>query len=419
MQRGDALQRVCIYLNERDLRENRALHIVVLEHLQREGATGATALRGMGGFGPGQRMRAVRSVGVTETQPVVIEWVDRVERVARILPTLDGLTGDALITIEDVYAYRAHMPVTSQFGSQAAREIMRSDVALGEPGMLVRDGIALLLEHTQELLPVLDQNRRVLATLSENEFIRRGEMAYPLRIIQAMTPAELTRFLNSLPARSLAEIQIDEPRNAYEQATIPQVVSILSEWGLPGVAVVDRTASFVGLISLSEIMQAAWMTREQLSASPHRSAEFVPAVSLLMQTSVPVCALTLPAVEVLQRLLTQPERFLVLTEESRPVGILDDVQVLRALPDQLRSEWFKVLWQQAQAMSYDLSGFSGLPVAEMVEPVSTVQESASQDLAIQMMSEQNLSRLLVLREDGSLAGLLSRRAMVRALAQEE
>ena len=66
----------------------------------------------------------------------------------------------------------------------------------------------------------------------------------------------------------------------------------------------------------------------------------------------------------------------------------------------------------------DSSSFAELKTTALVQAVATIRETATQDEAVRMLSEQNLERLLVLREDGTLAGLLSRRAMVRALASE-
>src|SRR5262245_60964758 len=97
------IQRVRIYLGERDLAAGQPLYLAALERLRREGATGATALRGIAGFGPGRRLRTAGAADLDQSPPVVIEWVDRAERVARVLPALDDLLPNALITIEDVH----------------------------------------------------------------------------------------------------------------------------------------------------------------------------------------------------------------------------------------------------------------------------------------------------------------------------
>ena len=81
MASNEPVQRVRIYLNERDLAAGQPTYLAALERLRREGATGATALRGIAGFGAGHRIRISGADALT-TSPVVIEWVDRAERVA-------------------------------------------------------------------------------------------------------------------------------------------------------------------------------------------------------------------------------------------------------------------------------------------------------------------------------------------------
>ncbi|NJN65251.1 MAG: DUF190 domain-containing protein [Chloroflexaceae bacterium] len=46
------IQRVCIYVSERDMWNQQPLYLAVLERLRQEGATGATVLQGVAGFGP-------------------------------------------------------------------------------------------------------------------------------------------------------------------------------------------------------------------------------------------------------------------------------------------------------------------------------------------------------------------------------
>ncbi|HEU5089042.1 MAG TPA: DUF190 domain-containing protein, partial [Roseiflexaceae bacterium] len=127
MTAGDSVQRIRIYLNERDMHAGQALYLAVLERLRHEGATGATALRGVAGFGPGHRAKAVGFLNVSDTTPLVIEWIDRVERIARLMPLIDDLLGEALVTVEDVQAYRARLRSNGPFGSQVVGEIMQRD----------------------------------------------------------------------------------------------------------------------------------------------------------------------------------------------------------------------------------------------------------------------------------------------------
>ncbi len=70
------IQRVRIYLNGEDWAGDRPLYKAVLAILRQSGATGATVLAALTGFGP-QRQVAPEA----ERQPIVIEWVDSVGRI--------------------------------------------------------------------------------------------------------------------------------------------------------------------------------------------------------------------------------------------------------------------------------------------------------------------------------------------------
>ena len=79
MSSTEPIQRVRMYLNERDQAEHQPLYLAVLERLRREGATGATALRAIAGFGAGSRLRTSGVADFTPA-PILIEWVDRAIR---------------------------------------------------------------------------------------------------------------------------------------------------------------------------------------------------------------------------------------------------------------------------------------------------------------------------------------------------
>ena len=98
------MKRVRIYLGERDkpAGSHRPLWEVVLERLRDQGASGATAFRGLGGFGTHGRIHMGRLADVIPNLPVVIEWVDDAPRVERMLPSIAKLVREGTITVEDV-----------------------------------------------------------------------------------------------------------------------------------------------------------------------------------------------------------------------------------------------------------------------------------------------------------------------------
>jgi PII-like signaling protein len=100
---------VRIFIGEADRHAGRPLYQAVVELLRERGIAGATVLRGIEGFGAASHLHTTRLLRLSEDLPIVIETVDREEPLRAILPELDALVGDGLITLErvEVLAYRA------------------------------------------------------------------------------------------------------------------------------------------------------------------------------------------------------------------------------------------------------------------------------------------------------------------------
>jgi hypothetical protein len=100
---------VRIYLGESDQWRGRPLYQAILERLRERGLAGATVLRGIEGFGAKQHLHSTRILSLSHDLPILIEVVDTDEKVRAILPELDEMLADGLMTLEkvEVIAYRA------------------------------------------------------------------------------------------------------------------------------------------------------------------------------------------------------------------------------------------------------------------------------------------------------------------------
>ena len=107
---GEADSRLLrIYIGEADVFQGRPLYQAIIEVLRREGLAGATVLRGIEGFGKSSLLHTATVLRLSEDLPILIECVDTVEKVEAVLPVLDEMIEDGLVTIEkvDVRVYRA------------------------------------------------------------------------------------------------------------------------------------------------------------------------------------------------------------------------------------------------------------------------------------------------------------------------
>ena len=103
---------VRIYLGESDRWHGRPLYQAIVERMRERGLAGATVLRGIEGFGARQHLHSTRILSLSEDLPILIEAVDTDEKIRAVLPDLDEMLTDGLITLEkiEVITYRAGTP---------------------------------------------------------------------------------------------------------------------------------------------------------------------------------------------------------------------------------------------------------------------------------------------------------------------
>jgi hypothetical protein len=99
-----------VYIGESDQWNGRPLYQAIVALLRERGLAGATVIRGIEGFGAKAHLHTSRILALSQDLPVLIETVDQEDRLRAVLPELDNMVGDGLITLErvEVIAYRAN-----------------------------------------------------------------------------------------------------------------------------------------------------------------------------------------------------------------------------------------------------------------------------------------------------------------------
>ncbi len=99
-----------IHIGESDRWEGKPLYQAIVEMFRKEGFSGVTVLRGVGGYGSASRYHTEKILRLSQDLPIVVEAVEYSERIERILPRLDQMVGGGLITLEKVRVilYRSH-----------------------------------------------------------------------------------------------------------------------------------------------------------------------------------------------------------------------------------------------------------------------------------------------------------------------
>ncbi|HET6601816.1 MAG TPA: DUF190 domain-containing protein [Gaiella sp.] len=98
-----------IFVGESDTWHGRPLYEAIVARVREEGLAGATVLRGIEGYGANSRIHSSRILRLSQDLPIVIELVDTAENIERVLPILDEMVIEGMVTLErvEVIAYRA------------------------------------------------------------------------------------------------------------------------------------------------------------------------------------------------------------------------------------------------------------------------------------------------------------------------
>ncbi len=91
---------VRIFIGETDTYKGRLLYEAIVLKARELNLAGATVLRGIMGFGAASRIHSAKLLRLSEDMPVIVEIVDTKEEIDKIMPFLDEVVDQGLITLE-------------------------------------------------------------------------------------------------------------------------------------------------------------------------------------------------------------------------------------------------------------------------------------------------------------------------------
>lgn len=99
-----------IFIGESDRWHHQPLYEAIVLKARELGLAGATVLRGPMGYGASSRLHTAKILRLSIDLPVVIEMVDTEEKINLLLPHLEEMVQEGLVTLETVTVlkYRAN-----------------------------------------------------------------------------------------------------------------------------------------------------------------------------------------------------------------------------------------------------------------------------------------------------------------------
>jgi CBS domain-containing protein len=426
-QQSTALQ-VWVFLKESDQWHGRPLALALLDLLRREGVAGATVLRGSAGYGVHGQLHTAMLVELASDLPVVVMFIDRAERVERVLPQLTATAPSALISATPVTVLASPHRTPGPFPTHlTVADVMTRDVAHAHPDTPIGEIVVLLIDRALRALPVIDADRHVVGIITDGDLLARGGMDLSIELQRAL-PLDLRAAgvapLASHPHRA-ADMMTPDPVTLPATTPLAQAAAVLADHNLKRLPVVDSDGRLAGMVSRSDLLKTVVEGLRQRPDEPLTLPSGAPdTAAAIMLHDVPTVHRDTPLAETLDRLLeTQKRRVVVTDDQQRVVGIITDGDVIRraakrARPGALRS---LAAWLGGGERPAELEvAARGRTAADvMTSPVVTVDLDTPIGAVIQLMIAHKIKRVPVLDTDGRLAGLIGRAGVLAALSHKQ
>ena len=418
--RGPA-QKVTIYIGESDKWGSKPLHAAILQTLKEEDCGGATVWRALSGFGAHSRIRSASLVALSSDLPLMIEWIDNPSRIERVLPKIQTMVVEGLITIQPIevvtYGHRAlrHVPANVPVQDVMSREVQTVNV-----NMPLLQVVELLLDKVYKALPVVDDNDRVVGIVTEGDIQNKIELL-ALSAQHELTEEELAAELHRLRRidRTVAHIMTPGPITVTGETPVAQAIDIMLEKKIKRLPVVDADNKLQGIVSRVDLLRAFSQPPVAKPDRPSPPPGDHTQVSDIMITSVPTVSMKASLAEIVDQMVTSVQRrVIVVDNDNRVVGIITDGDLIRQTTAQERSGVIEALKNHTHLGQETGIYLQQRQVDEvMTKPVITVTPATSLREALRLLVEKRIKRLPVVDDDGKLVGMVGRGGILQALGR--
>lgn len=418
-------KQVTIFVGETDQYRHQALYMAIIEMLQREGCGGATAMRGVAGFGASALIHTAAILRLSFDQPIVITLVDRADRIERILEPLREMAPSALIVIQDVEVAQSGARFKEGLPDVKVGEVMRREVATVHPDSPITQVVELLLDKDFSAVPVVDNDGKVVGMVSDNDLLTRGGMNVTISLKKATDLDYVRELHESLENanRKVSEVMTREVVTTAPDTILGRAARLMVEKHLKRLPVVDSDGKLVGILGRLDVLNTIAAVHLPEWHPEARSAGAHATVDDVMTRDVPSVHESATIEEVFELLVSSAhKRVVVIDDQRRVVGIIADSDLISKVS---RESWPGVMELLVSKVPIErISGPARKHIGKlrarfarelMTRDVITVREKMPVASALALSAEKRVKRLPVVDAEGKLVGIVGRTEMMRAL----
>jgi hypothetical protein len=418
-------KQLTLFVTETDHFRHQSLYMAIIEMLRREGCSGATAIRGVAGFGASSLIHTAAILRLSLDQPLIITIVDRAERIERVLQPLREMAPAALITIQDVEVVQSGAPFKEGLPDVKVAEVMRREVATVHPDRPVTQVVELLLQKDFTAVPVVDNEGKVVGMVSDSDLLTRGGMNVTISLKKATDLDFVREIHESLenPARKVSEVMTREVVTVDPETILGRAARVMVEKHLKRLPVVDGAGKLVGILGRLDILNTIAAVHLPEWHPDARSIGAQATVGEVMTREVPVVNESATVEEIFELLVSSSHKRVVVVDAKRHVvGIIADSDLISKVS---REHWPGLMELLVSKVPIErISGVARKHVQQlrarsakelMTRGVITVREKMPVASALALSAEKRVKRLPVVDAENELVGIVGRTEMMRAL----
>lgn len=183
--------------------------------------------------------------------PLIVEIVDRSERIEAILPKLTLLcASDTLLTVSEA---RVFMP-TSYL---RARDVMAPARVVAQAETPLTQALTTLLDTSVRLIPVITPDSHVVGVVTVGHLLERMDQALAGRLLTMRTAAEVREHvLRQIEGRAVGDSMRSPAITLRDDLSLDAAARLLAKYEITRAPVVDAHGRLVGMLSEHELVTA-------------------------------------------------------------------------------------------------------------------------------------------------------------------
>ncbi len=418
-------KQLTIFVTETDHYQHQALYMAIVEMLRREGCSGATASRGVAGFGASSLIHTSTILRMSLDQPLMITVVDRPERIERVLEPLREMAPNALIVVQEIEIIQSGTAFKEGLPDVKVAEVMRRDVATVHAESPLTEVVELLLDKDYTAVPVVDADGKLVGVVSDNDLLTRGGMRITISLKKA-TDLEYVRGLHESlesPSRTVSEVMTSEVITTSPDMLLAKAARLMVDRHVKRLPVVDASGKLVGILGRLDILNTIAAVHLPEWHPEARNLRALATVGEVMTRDVPTVHESATLEEVFELLVSSSHKRVVVVDDRRHVaGIIADSDLISKVS---RESWPGVMEILVSKVPIEsISGSARKHIQKirarsakelMTRDVITVRQEMPVASALALSAEKRVKRLPVVGANEELLGIVGRTEMMRAL----